>query len=126
MAQDNKTVTSSTKEEALMYILLMVGVGAVVSLFAVNIVLIDKVMESTMIENHYLRQMIELRQDTGTREEVVDTTSPGLEIESEGVEKTEEADEVVEVVEVEDEDFEDFSDLEDGSNDPDEDTDLSE
>lgn len=125
MAKENKTVTSSTKEEAIMYLLLMLGVAAIVSLFAVNVLLIDKIMDNTILENQYLRETLEMRRqtaDSGVEVEEDDILNPSTEIESPGIEKTEEADLPLDP-EV-DEDFEDFSDLEDGSDE--EDTDLIE
>lgn len=70
MGKKNKTVQSSTKEEALMYLLLIVGVAAIVSLFAVNIVLIDKIMGNTIMENHLLRQTLESERKSNPAEEI--------------------------------------------------------
>lgn len=125
MAKENKTVTSSTKEEAVMYLLLMLGVAAIVSLFAVNVLLIDKIMDNTILENQYLRETLEMRRQTADSDVEVeedDILNPSTEIESPGIEKTDEAD--LPLGPEDDEDFEDFSDLEDGSDE--EDTDLIE
>lgn len=120
MATDNKTITTSTKEEAIMYLLLMIGIAAIVSLFAVNVLLIDKIMDNTILENQYLRGSLESRQqqvDGDAEVEEDDILNPSTEIESSGTEKTDE-DDLLDDSEF-DEDFEDFSDLEDGSDEED-------
>lgn len=76
MAKENKTVTSSTKEELVMYLLLFVGVSAIVSLFAVNVVLINKIFGNTFTENQYLRQILEYEKTRSSEEspDVFETT----------------------------------------------------
>ncbi|HRO65261.1 MAG TPA: hypothetical protein PKU78_03510, partial [Candidatus Dojkabacteria bacterium] len=67
-----QTIKRSDKDELLMYVLLFVGVSAIVLLFLVNILLIDKIMENTIEENFYLKQdlesqrMVEMRDDQNT------------------------------------------------------------
>jgi hypothetical protein len=57
-----QTIKRSNKDELLMYVLLFVGVSAIVLLFLVNILLIDKIMENTIKENFYLKQDLENHQ----------------------------------------------------------------
>lgn len=84
-----QTIKRSDKDELLMYVLLFVGVSAIVLLFLVNILLIDKIMENTIEENFYLKQdlesqrMVEMRDDQNTITEIpleieVQETEPSL------------------------------------------------
>jgi hypothetical protein len=74
-----QTIKRSDKDELLMYVLLFVGVSAIVLLFLVNILLIDKIMENTIEENFYLRQDLEMQRIM----EEKDTESPNTEVEFE-------------------------------------------
>ena len=58
MSKSKSAVKASTREEAIMYTLLLLGVSAIVALFAVNIMLIDKIFENVVVENVYLRQTL--------------------------------------------------------------------
>lgn len=69
MAKENKTVKSSTKEEAVMYLLLMIGVAAIVSLFAVNVILIDQIMGNTITENYLLRDNLKQKNESNPSED---------------------------------------------------------
>lgn len=71
MAKGNKTITKSTKEEAMMYFLLLVGVSAIVSLFAVNVILINKTMDNIVLENQYLHNTLRLERDRNIQEDDV-------------------------------------------------------
>lgn len=51
-------ISKSTREELTMYLILLFGVASIVSLFAVNILLIDKIMSDTIGENQLLRNMV--------------------------------------------------------------------
>ena len=51
-------ITKSSKEELTMYFILIVGVVAIVFLFAINVLLIDKIMSDTVAENQLLRDMV--------------------------------------------------------------------
>jgi len=74
MAKENKTITKSTKEEAMMYFLLLVGVSAIVSLFAVNVILINKTMDNIVLENQYLHNTLRLERERNTSEAEIDHT----------------------------------------------------
>lgn len=71
-----QTIKRSDKDELLMFVLLFVGVSAVVLLFLVNILLIDKIMENTIQENFYLKQDLETQRIM----EENDTESPATEV----------------------------------------------
>lgn len=51
-------ISKSSREELTMYLILLFGVASIVSLFAVNVLLIDKIMSDTINENQLLRNMV--------------------------------------------------------------------
>lgn len=51
---------SNTKDELVMYVLLFTGVSAIVSLFAINVILINKIMYNTIEENLILQDSPEI------------------------------------------------------------------
>ncbi len=51
-------ISKSTREELTMYLILLFGIASIVSLFAVNVLLIDKIMSDTINENQVLRNMV--------------------------------------------------------------------
>lgn len=55
MDKKPQTIKNSTKDELVMYLLLFVGIISIVTLFAVNVMLIDRIMENTILENQILR-----------------------------------------------------------------------
>jgi hypothetical protein len=60
MNNKNAHIRKSNKEELTMYLILLLGVASIVSLFAVNVLLIDKIMSDTINENQLLRNMVVL------------------------------------------------------------------
>jgi len=83
-----QTIKRSDKDELLMYVLLFVGVSAIVLLFLVNILLIDKIMQNTIEENFYLKQDLESQKMIEMLEEQTPTTEVPLEIEVQETEPT--------------------------------------
>lgn len=83
-----QTIQKSSKDELLMYVLLFVGVSAVVLLFLINILLIDKIMENTIEENYYLKQDLQNQKLIDSKEEQKEIEIP-LQIEVEEGETTE-------------------------------------
>jgi hypothetical protein len=75
-----QTIKRSNKDELLMYVLLFVGVSAIVLLFLVNILLIDKIMENTIKENFYLKQDLENHQMLEEKNSKTPTTEIPVEI----------------------------------------------
>ncbi|MCA9380229.1 hypothetical protein KC675_03560 [Candidatus Dojkabacteria bacterium] len=75
-----QTIKRSNKDELLMYVLLFVGVSAIVLLFLVNILLIDKIMENTIKENFYLKQDLENHQIMEEKNNKTPTTEIPVEI----------------------------------------------
>lgn len=51
-------ISKSGKEELTMYLILLFGIASIVSLFAINVLLIDKIMSDTINENQILRNMV--------------------------------------------------------------------
>lgn len=110
MDKKGKTVTKSTKEELVMYSLLFVGIAAIASLFATNVILIKRISEYTVLENFYLRNTI----DTLTRKEA--ERKQQEELSDFGFEEFSEAEEDDSVLGLEDEYAEEDANTEDLSN----------
>ena len=64
MAKHDKNWYKIDKEELTMYLLLFIGLAAILILFAVNIILIDRIMMHTIEENQLLRQNLNMVNST--------------------------------------------------------------
>lgn len=79
-----KAFVKSTKEEFVMFMILMFGLFAVITVFAINIALLDKFMANIIQENLILREMlqVDINESSGVvleDNEVVVTVTPSLE-----------------------------------------------
>lgn len=57
-AEKPKAIVRSSKQEVLMYTILFLGLFSIISLFAINIALIDKMFDSLVAENLILKDML--------------------------------------------------------------------